>query len=149
MKDDYIIAVIFFILVASLALGSFSQSGAVSITGAQFFPELVGAQGTYETETVWIVSIIAFLVAFFAFYKIYLKDHLARKRLPVSSSIYKTEFKPGSLGPNFPEIKRSDLDIVREYAFNQKSKGKSDEEVRSKLKAVGWDAKTIDKALGD
>ncbi len=146
MKEGHSIAIVFIVLISALILGSFYQADAAITGGGSFFPELVGSGGG-TGPLFWILVVVVLIVAAVAFHSLYFRDHLHRKRIKKFPRIKGVEFKPSSLGLKTAKVEKSDLDKVIDYVSNQRSKGKSDDEIRLKLRAVGWSPDIIDSAI--
>lgn len=148
MKEDYIITFIFAILIASLVIGSVYKSDS-TITGA------ISATGEGNNGSMAVIAIISILVGSaigVGVYQFFLKKRMHKSSNAVKTSPSFSFGNPSNLnaGPSLNLAgaqPKSDVDKLRAYVNTQRMENASDEEIRTKLRSVGWDPKKVEDAL--
>ncbi len=143
MKEDHVVAGVLMLLIAALVLGALYESDSNGITGGATSIPFV--EGTVGTVVLAIVILLAFGAATFGIYRLYFKGRLAKKRS--ASSGLTQNFTPSNMGMISSEHIDHDANNLKSYVSNQRAKGESDDSIRAKLVAVGWNQDSISKAF--
>lgn len=142
MKEDHLVAGILMLLTTALILGAVAQADGNGITaGAAILPFANSNAGA-----IFLLAIVAvaLLAGGFGAYHLFFKARKKKKPAPKLSTPVGVSLGSMSL---ISEPKDPQVESVRSYIAGRRANGESDADIRQKLRSVGWDSSTIDKAF--